>query len=530
MKRNFILLSIITLFTVSTAYSQMSQVLGFFTMRQGIEKAKQTAIDNFGMTNPQLVNSFTLNNEMINVPMIGSFQIEFIYEGEDIGKANAWLYSFVEAGNINFTGQIGVLQVIPMGGLFMGMPLGNPIDFGYVDISYANPIDLEQLIDSDEFMQRLSETSLHSEMQDICFDPNTCISIIGVGAVATAYNCLQPEEIVWLRIVETADKEFCCKTPYNDASLITCVDYSPPTLEFFLMSEGIEVATEFAKEVTGNNNPILVAALYLYNGMSFTLWDEETQTPLPGNYKGSISFEGENIGKANIWLYHFVNGDDPGSHHIMTPVAVIKTNGETQGNRLQNFYWQGFFYPNVQNIPIDLENFEDSDVFIKKFVETDAYIENKEALVNSDIYSEYSIGIISTNWHTDCFQEDKNLWVVLAITEIWTGGGYEGFCCSAPPDNVDELTCTDIYVGIVEKEKAFPISIFPTPATNTVTINNPEELLINSITVYDILGNKVAEFSSDTVEINISNFPAGNYFICFTVGNKKIYRSLVVNK
>ena len=497
------ILVVISIFALTSTPNLYSQVLGFFTMKEGLQVAIDSATV-WGMNNPQLVNALTVNQDVYIDMVEQYFPIEFIYEGANIGKANAWIYTFVEKDNLDFVKQVGILRVVPMGNMFVGFQ--EYIDFGQVvEMDFTNPIDLEQLIDSDEFVKKLVQTSTHSDMQSNCFDPSACFSVVGVGAVANSYLCLQPNEINWLRIVETNFESFCCKTPYNDASLISCGnEIENPDLEFFTMKEGLDAAIE--KALLEIPNPQLIWAGFVPG--------EFKDVPGVGSFVSEIIYEGEDIGKANMWAYIFVM---EGNIDVTSQMIVMKIDEQMITESVSIPIYNEFSYLN----PIYLEQLVDSDEFLKSLVENPIYSEMENYCSDNFCVNRIAVGSVKNLQQTYCLQPGEINWI--SIVQNYNAVFY---CCKTPFNDASQLSCED-YVGIVEVEIEFPISIFPTPATNTITVNNPENILFNSITIYDILGNKIADFDTNTVEINISNFVSGNYFICFTVGNKKIYRSLV---
>jgi hypothetical protein len=240
-----------------------------------------------------------------------------------------------------------------------------------------------------------------------------------------------------------------------------------------------------------------------------------------------LLFEGENIGKANIWLYHFADEDDATNQiHLL---ATVKTEDGFSVYLNVDGYGSYVYYPHIQKIPIDLNNFEDSDVFVKNFVGTTTYNDNKLEMLNENEFAPYWIGIASSYSYIpeiDCFQEDKHLWIAYAITGITTNGSIEGFCCSSPYSNVEELSCQDFHVSI-EESPIFFINVFPNPASTNLFVENLDGLDITNIEIFDVSGNLVSVFASGSTVIDISDLSIGSYFICFTVGNKKVYRSFI---
>ena len=492
-----------------------AQQLEYFLMKEGLEAAKVAAAES--LSNPVLFAIMSVDNFSE-----GPAHLEMIYEGEDIGKSNNWVFAFTEADNED---EIAAFITMKINDVIAPAPYS--IDEEYDYISRSNPIDESQLLDSDYFLKSLVGRSDFSRVS------GDTIATFGVYSMKTDSLCFSSIENRWSYMTGLYDFETdaevtlsCCSAPYFDVSELNCDWYDnggddPPdepteNAEYFLLSEGIEAETEKAKEILGIDNPVLIAALYWeHSGDPVKLWDEETQTTV--TYSGNLLFEGDDIGKANVWLYHFMNLSGVG------PIAVIKTEEGLTAYRYAAWGWNNF-YPYVQEIPIDLDNFEDSDVFVRKFVETEHYKDNKEAMsMSSDSTGYYTIGITSpVNY---CFQPDTTLWGAYVLTDL-TEAYYRGFCCTAQYNNVDELSCADFYVGI-EESFASSINIFPIPASIHLFVENFEELNIISIEIFDVSGILVSEFASDSVVIDISNLSAGSYFICFTINNKKVYRPFV---
>jgi len=69
--------------------------------------------------------------------------------------------------------------------------------------------------------------------------------------------------------------------------------------------------------------------------------------------------------------------------------------------------------------------------------------------------------------------------------------------------------------------------VFPNPAADYLLVSNSAELKITNIEIFDIAGNLISVVSTDNTVIDISNLFTENYFICFTVDNKKVYRSFI---
>ena len=262
-------------------------------------------------------------------------------------------------------------------------------------------------------------------------------------------------------------------------------------IQFFTMKEGLQDAINAA----GISNPLLVNA-FTSNAIEITL-------PMGlGSFTGEIIYEGENIGKANVWGYTFVSANNP---DVISQIGAIKIS---------------FF--GIVTDPIDLSQLIDSDEFVKKLIENQLHADMQNACVGDNCLSVVGVGAITSEYL--CMQAEEISWI--RIVENFTG---QRFCCKTPFNDASLLSCED-YSSISEIANEISISIFPNPATNTVTINNPDGFNVSAITIYDLQGNRVAEFSPFSSELDISNLLSGNYYICFTVGNRKIYRSVVVKR
>lgn len=71
-------------------------------------------------------------------------------------------------------------------------------------------------------------------------------------------------------------------------------------------------------------------------------------------------------------------------------------------------------------------------------------------------------------------------------------------------------------------------NIFPNPTTGSFTINSP--IKINTIEIYDIVGKQVMSLTSNknTERIQLTNSPAGVYFIKLTSDNGSVVKKLIV--
>jgi Secretion system C-terminal sorting domain len=84
------------------------------------------------------------------------------------------------------------------------------------------------------------------------------------------------------------------------------------------------------------------------------------------------------------------------------------------------------------------------------------------------------------------------------------------------------LTCElPSLVGVSEQTEASPISVFPNPTTENITIQTPFSEKTN-IEIVDVFGRLMyqKEFSGSEITIQVNQFPKGVYFLKATAGNK----------
>lgn len=92
------------------------------------------------------------------------------------------------------------------------------------------------------------------------------------------------------------------------------------------------------------------------------------------------------------------------------------------------------------------------------------------------------------------------------------------------------------YLTIPPCSGSFSFSVYPNPATNTVTIQQKEETgaTINEVSIFDQLGNlkKRSKYSASTkqAQMNIANLMTGVYFIEISSGQNKERQQLIIQK
>ncbi|MCF6280564.1 MAG: T9SS type A sorting domain-containing protein [Flavobacteriaceae bacterium] len=71
-------------------------------------------------------------------------------------------------------------------------------------------------------------------------------------------------------------------------------------------------------------------------------------------------------------------------------------------------------------------------------------------------------------------------------------------------------------------------SIFPNPATNTVTIRTPEYINITKVEVFDVSGKKMQLLELINNTINVSKLQSGFYFMAITTGQNTVIKKMIV--
>ena len=68
------------------------------------------------------------------------------------------------------------------------------------------------------------------------------------------------------------------------------------------------------------------------------------------------------------------------------------------------------------------------------------------------------------------------------------------------------------YLGI-EDQPLQALSLYPNPATNALQINNPNNVVIKQVKMYNLLGKEVIQVQGNSKTINVSNLQSGVYFV-----------------
>jgi alpha-tubulin suppressor-like RCC1 family protein len=98
---------------------------------------------------------------------------------------------------------------------------------------------------------------------------------------------------------------------------------------------------------------------------------------------------------------------------------------------------------------------------------------------------------------------------------LWAWGGYSASLgIGTIPGGVRsypaQVSCNSLGNEIFSND-AF--SIYPNPASEIINIQNPQQLTVTKMSVYDISGKKIVEINDNATQINISPFEKGMYLI-----------------
>ena len=274
-------------------------------------------------------------------------------------------------------------------------------------------------------------------------------------------------------------------------------------LEFYTAKEGLTYATTTASNTLINPKLVNISAAnvsYQYMGMTIV-----------GEYK----YSGDSIGMANFWLYTFSPDGDPYSFH---QVLILKIMGTYTYIPMEYFDFSVYGISFEPGKYIDTATMIDSDEFTLALSENIWFDSCQNLLNDPMVFS--AVGIAAMNGF-DFLDNSKVHWLrILRTMDVEIG-------CKSDFDNVENLECGNTI--ILDEYSTSSVDIFPSPASNIVNISNPENEVINSISIYDVNGKMLFIPIDNYSSIDVSKLVTGNYFICFEIGNKKIFRSVIKN-
>lgn len=120
------------------------------------------------------------------------------------------------------------------------------------------------------------------------------------------------------------------------------------------------------------------------------------------------------------------------------------------------------------------------------------------------------------------------------FTVTSNGTYYVGIHANSPNSTmdfyIDDFMVDDVFVGIENVDTIQKIEIFPNPASSSININS--SFIMNSIRIYDVIGQQILLIKPNINQINldISSFKNGMYYLEIESQNKKIAKKLIINR
>ncbi len=294
------------------------------------------------------------------------------------------------------------------------------------------------------------------------------------------------------------------------------LNYASAQFGFFTAYEGFSKAKELAE-----NNGIETPVLTNVSWSNFTI-------PM-GTLKleGEMKFTDSEIGKANLWIYNFVDAND---NSKCTLIGVGKFMNIFSGMQISPDILPYLDYSTNNQIILTENN--DSPVFITKLLQNSTYIEyiNKKVYNNVEKYI-ISVSILAINNETEIMEQNQNYWLFLA-NDTTEKENIDLFC-AIKLDEVEtgNINCQQI-VGSITTLSNININLLPNPVSENLNVIIPIEFENNlsNIELFDVNGNLLNTYNVNTRNYNIAHLLNGNYYLCFTINNCKYYRSFIVSK
>lgn len=100
---------------------------------------------------------------------------------------------------------------------------------------------------------------------------------------------------------------------------------------------------------------------------------------------------------------------------------------------------------------------------------------------------------------------------------------------------IDDVSVINCFVGVEETTLNSRVSLFPNPTSDNFTIKLPAHVSINSVLIYNNLGQVMKKIESPenidgTVTCNNLEFPIGIYYVVISTDKEIVNKKLIVNK
>ena len=95
------------------------------------------------------------------------------------------------------------------------------------------------------------------------------------------------------------------------------------------------------------------------------------------------------------------------------------------------------------------------------------------------------------------------------------------------PTNLTLVALDTSTLGISDNTNRLEVWTYPNPASNTIYIKAP--YTVNSLTLYDVLGNLVL-YSKDANQLNVNQIKEGIYFLKINTNKQTITKKVIIKK
>jgi hypothetical protein len=126
------------------------------------------------------------------------------------------------------------------------------------------------------------------------------------------------------------------------------------------------------------------------------------------------------------------------------------------------------------------------------------------------------------------FAKDKTLRRKSGISKPNTAFDLDNEWDILPKDNADGFGNHNTILNI-QNFDFLNITLFPNPVKNKLQITNSKNHIIQNISIYNLLGNKMVTLKKSKKEINVSFLSKGIYILQFEIENK-LYSTKFIKK
>lgn len=179
------------------------------------------------------------------------------------------------------------------------------------------------------------------------------------------------------------------------------------------------------------------------------------------------------------------------------------------------------------------------DVNMKTFTHTDSEFINEEHTVTGNIITMnvcyYVTGFQFANNYQHTFpvtvpsDNDYTIIINLYRSQTQVTCDYTELTDTKTLDFTTPLTET-IYLGVEDFELLEnQISIYPNPVKDIVNIDNPNNLIFNSIVVHNILGEKIEIYTTSFESLDLRYLNSGMYFLELNTEKGNITKKIIVS-